>query len=105
MIPGYWPGASGQTAKVGILPYLVVTMTSCSSIARSPFRQSKERRASREPAAMSRDLGLPAAAHRRAHALIWINRRNSIPVLHRPVHDFFCQPLGSNAATKKTELN
>src|SRR6266702_2598505 len=33
MMPGYWPGPSGQTAKVGMAPYLVVTMTSCSSIA------------------------------------------------------------------------
>src|SRR5579864_2734720 len=33
MMPGYCPGPSGQTAKVGIRPYLVVTMTSCSSIA------------------------------------------------------------------------
>src|SRR5204862_4887462 len=30
MIPGYWPGASGQATKLGIWPYLVVTMTSFS---------------------------------------------------------------------------
>src|SRR5581483_2540150 len=33
MMPGYWPGASGQTAKLGHGPYLVVTTTSCSIIA------------------------------------------------------------------------
>src|SRR5437762_1421455 len=30
MIQGYWPGASGQATKLGIWPYLVVTMTSFS---------------------------------------------------------------------------
>jgi hypothetical protein len=30
MIPGKLPGPSGQAAKVGILPYWVVTMTSFS---------------------------------------------------------------------------
>src|SRR6478609_3560321 len=34
MIPGYWPGPSGQTAKLGIRPYFVVTTTSFSIIAR-----------------------------------------------------------------------
>src|SRR5215204_4471036 len=34
MMPGYWPVPSGHTAKVGIWPYLVVTTTSFSSIAR-----------------------------------------------------------------------
>src|SRR5438034_692992 len=33
MMPGYWPGPSGQATKLGIWPYLVVTMTSCSIMA------------------------------------------------------------------------
>src|SRR5882757_7342469 len=41
MIPGYWPGASGQATKLGIWPYLVVTMTSFSYMAGAPpVRQS-----------------------------------------------------------------
>ena len=55
MMPGYWPGPSGQTAKVGILPYLVVTMTSCSSIAGIlRFRRSMGAAASLDCAVMSR---------------------------------------------------
>src|SRR6267143_3706616 len=34
MMPGYGPGPSGQAAKVGIWPHLVVTMTSFSYMAR-----------------------------------------------------------------------
>src|SRR5450432_3538484 len=32
MIPGYWPGASGQAANAAWRPYLVLTTTSCSII-------------------------------------------------------------------------
>src|SRR5260221_7704430 len=36
MMPGTWPGWSGHTAKLGIGPYLVVTMTSFSIMRRFP---------------------------------------------------------------------
>src|SRR4051794_31904563 len=36
MMPGHWPGSSGPTANVGILPCLVVTMTSLSIILTPP---------------------------------------------------------------------
>jgi hypothetical protein len=42
MMPGYWPGASGQTAKVGMAPYLVVTRTSFSIIAGSSVQAQRE---------------------------------------------------------------
>src|SRR3954447_24329483 len=36
MMPGYWPGSSGAAMNVGILPCLVVTMTSLSNILTPP---------------------------------------------------------------------
>src|SRR5436190_3104833 len=72
MMPGYWPGASGQATKLGIWPYLVVTMTSFSymgSVLRSGLSGWGIARAdSRVRAGLSRGFGglLPAVKDRLA---------------------------------------
>src|SRR5260221_5590544 len=51
MIPGLGPGPSGQAVKLGMLPYLVVTMTSFSIMGMPSFRaEGSLRQVSRDPA-------------------------------------------------------
>src|SRR4051794_23109923 len=56
MMPGYWAGLWGQATKLGIWPYLVVTMTSCSIMAGVSGSGKVGCRASPEWPGMSRGL-------------------------------------------------
>src|SRR5579872_5318073 len=60
MMPGNAPGSSGQTAKLGIGPYLVVTTTSFSIMGVGLLREGGTKRAARalrdHPGLSSRDV-------------------------------------------------
>src|SRR3954447_19439807 len=69
MMPGYWPGPSGQATKLGICPYLVVTTTSC-SIMEGSVGQGSGREPRPKPAPLSRAFPVRSAAVKDRRALL-----------------------------------